>query len=56
MSENNLKSTTSSFSLVGKVILSDKTFTLDKVNESKTWQYSHVSMGIDCGEKYGTIN
>lgn len=55
MSESNLKATTSSFSLVGKVILNDKTFTLDKVNEAKTWQYSYVSMGIDCGEKYGTI-
>lgn len=56
MSEkNNLKATNSSFSLVGKAIVNDKTFTLDSVNEAKTWQYSHVSMGIDCGEKYGTI-
>ena len=56
MSENNnLKATRSSFHLVGKVILNDKTFSLNKVNEAKTWQYNHVSMGIDCGEKYGTI-
>lgn len=55
MSENNLKPTTSSFYLVGKAIVGDKTFTLDKTNEAKTWQYNHIYMGIDCGEKYGTI-
>ena len=55
MSESKLNSTFGSFHLIGKAIISDKTFSIDNMNKSNTWQYSHVSMGINCGEKYGTI-
>ena len=55
MSENKLNATFSTFHLVGKAIVTDKTFTLDKKNDGKTWQFNHMYMGIDCGEKYGTI-
>lgn len=50
------KNWTQSFTLIGKVALSNFTFTLDKQSENSDWIYNRMNLNIDCGEKYGLIN
>lgn len=45
-----LKNSRNSFEFRGKAIITDKTFTIDKVNEAGTWQYNSLNFGIDCGD------
>lgn len=54
---NQLKKGTASFTLVGKAKVSDYTFTLDAESkrEDSDWVYSRLNLGVDCGNKCGTI-
>ena len=45
----------SQFNLVGKPVITDFTFDLDKQSEKSNYVYSRMRLGIDCGEKHGTI-
>lgn len=43
------------FTLIGKPNVNDFTFKLDQKSEKSNWIYSTLNLGIDCGEKYGTV-
>lgn len=46
---------TSTFNLVGEVKLNDYTFKLDEKSEKSDWVYNSLNLGVNCGEKYGTV-
>ena len=46
---------TSVFNLVGEVKLNDYTFKLDEKSEKSDWVYNALNLGVDCGEKHGTV-
>ena len=46
---------TSTFNLVGEVKLNDYTFKLNEKSEKSDWIYNSMNLGIDAGEKYGTV-
>jgi len=46
---------TSTFNLVGEVKLNDYTFKLDEKSEKSDWVYNALNLGVDCGEKHGTV-
>lgn len=46
---------TSVFNLVGEVRLNDYTFKLDEKSEKSDWVYNSLNLGVNCGEKYGTV-
>lgn len=43
------------FNLVGEVKLNDYTFKLDEKSEKSDWVYNSLNLGINCGEKHGTV-
>lgn len=43
------------FSLTGKVKINNNTFSLDQKSNKSDWCYNRANIGVDCGEKYGTI-
>lgn len=43
------------FNLVGEVKLNDYTFKLDERSDKSDWVYNALNLGIDCGEKHGTV-
>ena len=45
----------SSFTLIGKPKLNDYTFKIDEKSEKSNWRYSSLNLGVDCGEKFGTV-
>lgn len=45
----------SNFTLVGKPIINDYTFKIDEKSEKSNWIYNALNLGVDCGEKYGTV-
>lgn len=45
----------SQFSLVGKPVITDFTFELDKQSEKSNYVYSRMRLGVDAGEKHGRI-
>lgn len=45
----------SSFSIIGAAKLSDFTFKVDERSEKSNWIYNNMNLGIDCGEKCGTV-
>ena len=45
----------SSFNLVGKPIVNDYTFKIDEKSEKSNWVYNALNLGVDCGEKHGTV-
>lgn len=45
----------SSFNLIGKPIVTDYTFKIDQHSEKSDWIYNAMNLGIDCGEKHGTV-
>ena len=51
----NKKNWISSFSIIGATKLSDFTFKVDECSEKSNWIYNNMNLGIDCGEKYGTV-
>jgi len=45
----------SNFNLVGKAVITDHTFKIDERSEKSAWIYNSLSLGVDCGEKFGTV-
>ena len=46
---------TQNFNLVGEVKLNDYTFKLDQRSDRSDWIYNSLNLGVDCGEKFGTV-
>ena len=45
----------SNFTLIGQPKINDFTFKLDEKSEKSSWIYNSMNLGVDCGEKYGTV-
>lgn len=45
----------SNFNLVGTAKVSDYTFKIDEQSEKSDWIYNSLNLGVDCGEKFGTV-
>lgn len=45
----------SSFNLIGRAKINDYTFKIDERSEKSNWIYNSLNLGVDCGEKYGTV-
>lgn len=45
----------SSFVLIGVPKINDYTFKIDEKSEKSSWIYNSMNIGIDCGEKFGTV-
>lgn len=56
--KNTIKKTNwaSSFTLVGKPIISNFTFKIDEHSEKSSWVYNSMNLLVDCGEKHGRIS
>lgn len=46
---------TSNFTLIGKPVINDYTFKIDEKSEKSNWVYNALNLGVDCGEKHGTV-
>lgn len=44
-----------SFNLVGEAKINDFTFKLDEKSKKSDWVYNALNLGVDCGEKNGTV-
>lgn len=44
-----------SFTLIGTPKINDYSFKIDEKSEKSKWVYNAMNLGIDCGEKYGTV-
>ena len=49
------KDWSSSFNLVGEAVVNDYTFKIDEHSTNSNWIYNALNLGIDCGEKHGTV-
>lgn len=45
----------SNFNLVGKPVINDYTYKIDERSEKSKWVYNALNLGVDCGEKHGTV-
>lgn len=45
----------SNFALIGVAKVNDYTFKIDEKSEKSSWIYNSLNLGIDCGEKFGTV-
>ena len=45
----------SQFTLIGKPVINDYTFKIDEKSDKSNWIYNALNLGIDCGEKFGTV-
>lgn len=45
----------SNFNLIGKAKITNYTFKIDERSEKSGWIYNSLNLGVDCGEKHGTI-
>jgi hypothetical protein len=45
----------SNFALIGVAKVNDYTFKIDEKSEKSSWIYNSLNLGIDCGEKHGTV-
>ena len=45
----------SNFMLIGKPVINDYTFKIDERSERSNWVYNALNLGVDCGEKHGTV-
>lgn len=45
----------SNFTLVGQARVNDFSFKIDAQSERSSWIYNSMNLGIDCGEKHGTV-
>ena len=45
----------SNFTLIGKAKINDYTFKIDEKAEKSDWIYNSMNLGVDCGEKHGTV-
>ena len=45
----------SQFTLIGKPVINDYTFKIDEKSEKSNWVYNALNLGVDSGEKFGTV-
>lgn len=45
----------SNFTLIGVPKVTDYTFKIDEKSTKSNWVYNSLNLGIDCGEKFGTV-
>ena len=45
----------SNFTLIGKPVVSDYTYKIDERSQNSNWVYNAMNLGVNCGEKYGTV-
>lgn len=45
----------SNFTLIGKPVVNDYTFKIDEKSDKSNWVYNALNLGVDCGEKFGTV-
>lgn len=45
----------SNFNIVGKPVINDYTYKIDEKSEKSQWVYNMLNLGVDCGEKFGTV-
>ncbi len=45
----------SNFTLIGKPVINDYTYKIDERSERSNWVYNALNLGVDCGEKHGTV-
>ena len=45
----------SNFTLIGKPVINDYTYKIDERSEKSNWVYNALNLGVDCGEKHGTV-
>ena len=43
------------FTLIGKPVINEYTFKIDEKSEKSNWIYNALNLGVDCGEKHGTV-
>lgn len=49
------KNWVSGFTLIGRPIINDYTYKIDERSEKSAWVYNALNLGVDCGEKYGSV-
>jgi hypothetical protein len=45
----------SNFTLIGVPRINDYTYKIDEHSEKSNWIYNSLNLGVDCGEKFGTV-
>lgn len=45
----------SNFTLIGRPIINDYTYKIDERSEKSNWVYNALNLGVDCGEKFGSV-
>lgn len=45
----------SNFTLIGVPKINDYTYKIDEKSEKSSWIYNSMNLGVDCGEKFGTV-
>lgn len=45
----------SNFTLIGKPVINDYTYKIDERSDKSNWVYNALNLGVDCGEKHGTV-
>ena len=45
----------SSFALIGTAKINDRSFKINEKSNKSDWVYNSLNLGIDCGEKFGTV-
>lgn len=45
----------SNFTLIGKPVIGDFTYKIREKSEKSNWIYNALNLGVDCGEKFGTV-
>lgn len=45
----------SSFNLIGAAKITEHTFKINEKSEKSSWIYNLLYLGVDCGEKFGTV-
>lgn len=45
----------SNFVLIGKPVINEYTFKIDEKSEKSNWIYNALNLGVDSGEKFGTV-
>mgnify|MGYP001082347834 FL=1 len=50
-----IKKGKASFTIIGEAKVNDYTYRIDAKSERSDWIYNSLNLGIDCGEKHGTV-
>lgn len=45
----------SNFTCIGKPVINDYTYKIDEHSEKSNWVYNAMNLGVNCGEKHGTV-